>query len=114
MNDECKNCAPLPVEVIEHENARLTANNPYWPGGIIRHFKTPGTNGFYTIDALGTCTQTGRMKVYYSKMVDPFEKYDRFLAEFHTDVSEHPENQTGQTKRFELIGREDIAITLKV
>lgn len=110
--DACNNCRPRTQDEIDFENERLTANNPFWPGGIVRHFKKNDSEGFYTIDALGTCTITGRMKVYYSKMVDPMEKYDRFLAEFFDDVSAHPENITGQLTRFKRIGREEIGITI--
>ena len=101
-----------PQDIIDEENDRLMKANPFWPGLIVRHFKTPDVNGFYVIESFGNCSETGRTKIYYHKLVDPMQKYDRFMAEFFTDVSEHPENLTGQTTRFERIEGERIAISV--
>ena len=77
--------------------------------GVYRHFKN---GNLYLAYDIATDEEIQKEKVSYISLIDS-KKYSIFLEKFTDDVSNHPDNTTGQKLRFELISESEAVDSLK-
>lgn len=67
-------------------------------GRVYKHFKK---GDLYLVKDLSTNVVTDKCDVVYQALYDSYTTHNRPIESFFEDVSNHPENETGQKYRFE-------------
>jgi hypothetical protein len=78
--------------------------------GVYRHFKK---GNLYLAYDITVDEETQKEKVSYMSLVDG-KKHSRFLEKFTDDVSDRPDNTTGQKLRFELVSESEAVKSLQI